>query len=137
MTRVRAAFARLLPEAGDVVAHAGDGYRLLLPPEVVLDVDVLRADAAFDAAAAALESGDYGEAARLATDARVVLGHQFLPGEEGPWVAEIRHELHTDRVQALEFLARAGSISTSPPSPPPSPPRRSGSSPTASRRTGC
>ena len=107
MTKVRTAFARLLPDAGDVVSHAGDGYRLQLPPGVALDVDVLRAGAALDGAAAALDAGDFSEAARLATDARVVLGHQFLPGEDGPWVAELRHDLHSARVRALELLARA------------------------------
>jgi DNA-binding SARP family transcriptional activator len=107
MSKVRLALSRLLPEAGDVLVHTGDGYRLQLPDGVELVVDVELALAGVDAATAAVAAADAAEGARLATQARVVLSRQFLPGEEGPWVEEVRRELHDARVRALEVLARA------------------------------
>jgi DNA-binding SARP family transcriptional activator len=107
MSKVRAALAELLPDAGDVLVHTPSGYRLEWPATTEVDVDVVTARASVAAARTAFEDGDAVAAIRSATEARVVLSRPFLPTEEGPWIVEIRDQLHAARLDALEVLARA------------------------------
>src|SRR5215208_1185488 len=72
-----------------------------------IEVDLEAAATAAARAEAAIDAHDWAEAA---TQAREVLGvdlQTFLPDCDGPWVAEVRRELETIRLRALEALGEA------------------------------
>jgi WD40 repeat protein/DNA-binding SARP family transcriptional activator len=87
-----------------VHAHAGT-YQLLPPRD--LEVDIERAVAETDLAAAALAVEDAAGAADLAARARSVLARPLLPGIDSSWVEARRRELALALHRALDVLGEA------------------------------
>jgi WD40 repeat protein/DNA-binding SARP family transcriptional activator len=87
-----------------VRAHAGT-YQLLPPRD--LEVDIERAVAETDLAAAALAVEDAAGAADLAARARSVLARPLLPGIDSSWVEARRRELALALHRALDVLGEA------------------------------
>jgi SARP family transcriptional regulator, regulator of embCAB operon len=80
-------------------------YRLELPDATW--VDVVAAATAARCAEEALSAGDATKARKEATEAVSLAERQFLPGDDGNWVAAQRRELGDVRVRALSVLADA------------------------------
>ncbi len=104
-SQVRAALTSVLP--GIDVLPARQHAQLVVPDDVELKVDVESARDAVLEAEVALAESDHATAAELAARARPILTHPFLPGDEGPWVAEQRAVLRDLLLRALETLAAA------------------------------
>ena len=79
-------------------------YKVTLPADSW--IDVVAADDAAAAAACALADGKLGEALANASAAAAIARGTFVPGEEGPWVAERRAELQAVLARALVCLAQ-------------------------------
>lgn len=102
---------RFLADAGldpaEVLVSAGGGYRLRLPPDVVVDLDEARR-----ALAAALEQhagGDPARAAAHAERAGALARLPFLPHHDSEWADGVRNELASMHSRALELQIRAHS----------------------------
>lgn len=83
-----------------------DGFRVVLPPDARIDVE-----AAVDAvhrAESALAQGDPRRAWGPAQVAMFVAARPFLPGEDSPWIDELRRSLADLHLRALEAYAQAG-----------------------------
>jgi DNA-binding SARP family transcriptional activator len=76
-------------------------------PGVPIEVDLEVAARAAALAESAIDVHDWPEAAACARDALAVDLQTFLPDCEGPWVNELRRELETIRLRALEALGEA------------------------------
>jgi WD40 repeat protein/DNA-binding SARP family transcriptional activator len=87
-----------------VHAYAGT-YQLLAPKN--LEIDIERAIAETDLAAAALAAEDAPGAADLAARARSVLARPLLPGIDSSWVEAKRRELALALYRALDVLGEA------------------------------
>ena len=108
-------------------ADAVDGrstIRLCLP-EAWVDLEAA-AEAIHRAGSSVAQQG-WARAWGPALTALFVAERDFLPGEDAPWIDEIRHQLTELRLRALECYAAAGWASAGPNSPPRSGPP--GSSP--------
>jgi DNA-binding SARP family transcriptional activator/tetratricopeptide (TPR) repeat protein len=81
---------------------------LRLVPKGDVDVDVEAAATAAARAEAAVDVHDWAAAAAHSRDALSVDLQTFLPDCDGPWVNELRRELDSLRMRALETLAEAG-----------------------------
>jgi DNA-binding SARP family transcriptional activator len=81
---------------------------LRLVPAGKLEVDVEEAATAAGRAEAAVDERDWAAAAAHARETLAVDLQTFLPDCDGPWVNELRRELDTVRLRALEALAEAG-----------------------------
>jgi DNA-binding SARP family transcriptional activator len=103
---------RVIEAAGldpaEVIRRTGGGYRLQLPADAVVDLDVARAGLARaratldgDPAGAAAEADLAAESARL----------PFLPRHEGEWVDGVRRELESILLESLELSARGHAAS--------------------------
>jgi DNA-binding SARP family transcriptional activator len=79
--------------------------RLFLP---VARVDLEAAADAIHKAESAVAQRDWPRAWGPALTALFVAERDFLPGEDAPWIDEIRHRLTELRVRALECYAAAG-----------------------------
>ena len=88
----------------EVVHAQSGGYRFQLEG---IEVDLEGAVAAREGAESALGAGHAEKAARLATQAQVVLARPLLAGIDAPWVDDRRRELALDLRRALEVLADA------------------------------
>jgi DNA-binding SARP family transcriptional activator len=99
---------RYLEDAGldpaEVLTTARRGYRLQLPPGVVVDLDEAREGLA--RARALLDAGDGVDAAGHAARSASLAGRPFLPNHDGEWVDGIRRELESMHARALEIEAR-------------------------------
>lgn len=87
--------------------HSVDGrstLRLCLPDAWV---DLEAADAAIHRAESSVAQQDWGRAWGPALTALFVAERGFLPGEDAPWIDEIRHHLTELRLRALECYAAA------------------------------
>ncbi|HYZ99812.1 MAG TPA: AAA family ATPase, partial [Acidimicrobiales bacterium] len=108
VTRVRSFLRSVLPPgAPDPIVAERGRYRLRLPDDVEVDVDVEDAEQALAEAGRALVSGDPVEARRRADHAVSRLRGPFLPGRHGGWVDEQRDRLSVRLVAALEEVSRA------------------------------
>ena len=105
MTKLR----RLLEECGidrsTGLTSAFGCYTLALPPDTWIDVRA--AARALEQAETALTAGDPDDARAQAATAATLSRPTFLPGEEGPWVAEQRRDLRDVHLRALECLRDA------------------------------
>lgn len=99
----------LLTESGldgpNVLTSAFGCYRLDLPKESW--IDVIAARDGVGRAEESLEDGDLENAKAAASFAESLVRKTFLPGEDGRWVEEKRHELVDVRDRALMALAEA------------------------------
>lgn len=87
--------AEIASDAGCYHARLGDAW-----------VDVEVAANAVDRAEGAMRTGDVGDAWSEAVVAAAITRRPLLPGEDRPWVAELRGRLRSLRVRALDVLAR-------------------------------
>ena len=71
-------------------------------------VDLEAAAAAIHRAESSVAQGDWRRAWGPALTALFVAERDFLPGEDAPWIDEIRHQLAELRLRALECYAAAG-----------------------------
>ncbi|WP_026422638.1 ATP-binding protein [Actinokineospora inagensis] len=95
VTRVRAALAEAGLSGRDVLRSEAGGYRVTLPPDVVVDVERAEADIA------------EARAADRLTEAEAVTGAPFLPGVDGAWAVGWRTRLRGLRVRALAAVSTA------------------------------
>jgi len=82
-----------------------DGLRLLLPAGAWVDVDAARD--AIHRAESAVALGAWGRAWGAAQVSLFTARRGFLPGEDLPWIADVRNELDSLHTRALEAYAEA------------------------------
>ena len=90
-----------LPAADTLTSSAGC-YRLVLPSDTAVDVEL--AEGETDAARLALGAGQLAGALAAAERASTIAGRPLLPGHDGAWVEDRRAALHQVRVRSLELL---------------------------------
>jgi DNA-binding SARP family transcriptional activator len=105
-TALSALLSKLRRALGDHALSGRSELRLTLPGSLAVDVEV--AATATAVAEAAIDRRDWYGAAAAAREVLTVDLQTFLPDCDGPWVSELRRELDTVRVRALEVLAEAG-----------------------------
>jgi DNA-binding SARP family transcriptional activator len=76
--------------------------RMVLPADARVDVEI--AQQLLHRSRTALAAG---QPASAWTPAHVILSRRFMPGHEGPWIDEMRRELHGLLLDALECAVRA------------------------------
>src|SRR5215216_262837 len=91
-----------LPPADTLTSSAGC-YRLVLPTDTAVDVELAEGEA--EQARRALAAGRLEEALAAAERARTIAGRPLLPGHDGAWVQDRRAALHQVLVRSLELLA--------------------------------
>src|SRR5215216_3315308 len=91
-----------LPAADTLTSSAGC-YRLVLPTDTAVDVELAEGQA--EQARQALAAGRLAEALAAAERARTIAGRPLLPGHDGAWVQDRRAALHQVLVRSLELLA--------------------------------
>ena len=96
--------APLLSKLRRVIAL--DGLRVMLPPDARVDVEAA-ADAGHRAESA-LAQGDARRAWGPAQVAMFIAARPFLPGEEAPWIDDLRRSLADLHLRAVEAYAQAG-----------------------------
>jgi SARP family transcriptional regulator, regulator of embCAB operon len=82
-----------------------DGLRLLLPAATWIDLEAARD--AVHRAESSLAARDWGRAWGAAQITLFTARRGFLPGDDLPWIAGIRHELDSLHVRALEAYAES------------------------------
>ncbi len=82
-----------------------DGLRIKLPTDVWVDLEGARA--AIHRAESALVGSEYSRAWAAAQATLFAARWGFAPGEDRPWIEQVRHELHGLRLSALETYAGA------------------------------
>ncbi len=112
MSKLRALFSAGGLDGATAVEWRFGCYQLHLPPDAVVDVE--QAAAAVDGADAALARGHLKSAADYANRAVELARGTFLPGDEGPWVDEVRAGQRRLLVRALDAGIRAAHDSGDP-----------------------
>lgn len=84
---------------------AFDGLRLALPTGSWVDIEAARD--AIHRAESAVALGEWGRAWGAAQVTLFTARRGFLPGEDLPWIADIRNELEGLQIRALEAYAQA------------------------------
>ena len=95
LSRLRSALAPL----------ALDGLRLEFPPATWVDLEAARD--AIHRAESARRQQDWGRAWSASQITLFTARRGFLPGDDQPWIAEVRRELDSLHVRALEAYAEA------------------------------
>src|SRR5215216_4567610 len=90
-----------LPAADTLTSSAGC-YRLVLPGDTTVDVELAEGQAS--QAQRALAAGRLAEALAAAERSRAIAGRPLLPGHDGAWVQDRRAALHQVLVRTLELL---------------------------------
>jgi DNA-binding SARP family transcriptional activator len=90
-----------LPAADTLISSAGC-YRLVLPTDTAVDVELAVGEA--EQARRALGAGRLEEALAAAERARAIAGRPLLPGHDSTWVQDRRTALHRVLVRSLELL---------------------------------
>ena len=93
--------------AGETLTCAFGCYQLRLPPDTVVDLDLIAS--ALDAAERALSERDLDLACTQALMAHSLASQPLLPGEDGEWIDRRRAERRTQLLRALEILAEVWS----------------------------
>ena len=88
----------------DAVASVSGCYQLRLPVESWIDLEA--AVRAVDVAEAAIRRNAIDEAWSEATVATAIARRPLLPGEDAPWIDDVRLRLTATHVRALETLAQ-------------------------------
>ena len=104
-TRLNPLLSKLRRVFGVDVVQGRSTLRLCLPDAWV---DLEAAAEAIHRAESSVAQQDWGRAWGPALTALFVAGRDFLPGEDAPWIDEIRHQLTELRLRALECYAAAG-----------------------------
>jgi DNA-binding SARP family transcriptional activator len=103
---VDSALGALLSKLRRVLAPvAVDGIRVTLPAAAWVDLEGARA--AIHRAESALTRDDHATAWAAAQTSLFAARRGFLPGEDRPWITQVRHELVGLQVRALETYAEA------------------------------
>jgi DNA-binding SARP family transcriptional activator len=102
VSKVRGFLDALGLPADETLTSAAGCYRLALPPDTAVDVELAAGE--IDAARSALAAGDLERAAAAAERARQIAGRPLLPGHEGTWVEHRRAGLQRILVDSLELL---------------------------------
>ena len=105
ISRVRAFLGAAGLPASELLTNSHGYYRLSLPDDIEVDVEV--ASAAVDVAEAAGAAGAHQEAVAAAEQARVVTARPFIAGAEGEWVDAVRRRQAGLRVRALDAMVRS------------------------------
>lgn len=103
MSKLRTALGEVGLDGSKTLASAFGCYQLRLPPDAWVDLEA--ATDAIHRAESELHAGRHQEANGWTLVANSIARRPFLPGEEGPWSARRRAELHDIRVRALECRA--------------------------------
>jgi DNA-binding SARP family transcriptional activator len=103
VSKVRDFLDQLGLPATDTLTSVAGCYRLSLPADTAVDVELAAGEA--DAARSALEAGDLERALAAAGRARAIAGRPLLPGHEGPWVEDRRAALRQVLIGGLEMQA--------------------------------
>ena len=104
-TRLNPLLSKLRRVFGVDVVQGRSTLRLCLPDAWV---DLEAAAEAIHRAESSVAQQHWGRAWGPALTALFVAGRDFLPGEDAPWIDEIRHQLTELRLRALECYAAAG-----------------------------
>jgi DNA-binding SARP family transcriptional activator len=91
-----------LPAADTLTSSAGC-YRLVLPGDTAVDMELAEGQA--ERARRALSAGRLAEALAAAERARAIAERPLLPGHDGAWVQDRRAALRQVLVRSLELLA--------------------------------
>jgi DNA-binding SARP family transcriptional activator len=102
VSKVRRFLAALELPAQETLTSSSGCYRLVLPGDATVDVELAAQEA--DAAERALADGDLQRALAAAETARSLAGRPLLPGQEGAWVERRRAAWHEVLVRALQVL---------------------------------
>jgi SARP family transcriptional regulator, regulator of embCAB operon len=102
VSKVRGVLVRAGVDAERVIATVSGCYQLRLPAGAWVDLEAC--PLALDRGEAALRRGDVAAAWSEATVASAIARRPFLPGEDQPWVDEVRARLRGWRVRALDCL---------------------------------
>lgn len=105
ISKLRALLTSCGLDGSQVLTNAFGCYQLTLPPGSWLDVEA--ATALAREAELALVAGQAETALRAAREAIELARRPFLPGEEGPWVADRRAALTSLLATALDTAAEA------------------------------
>jgi hypothetical protein len=102
VSKVRDFLDRLGLPAADTLTSSSGCYRLVLPTDTAVDVELAEGEAG--QAQRALDAGRLDEALGAAERARAIAGRPLLPGHDGAWVQDRRAALHRVLVRTLELL---------------------------------
>jgi DNA-binding SARP family transcriptional activator len=105
VSKVRAFLDLLGLPAADTLASSSGCYRLTLPSDTAVDVELAAGEA--DTARRALGAGQPQRAVAAAGRARTIAGRPLLPGHNSAWVEDRRAALHQLLLSCLELLADA------------------------------
>src|SRR5512132_3700928 len=102
VSKVRDFLDRLGLPAADTLTSSSGCYRLVLPTDTAVDVELAEGEAG--QAQRALDAGRLDEALGAAERARAIAGRPLLPGHDGAWVQDRRAALHQVLIRSLELL---------------------------------
>ena len=103
---LRPLLSRLRRVLGADAVTSGEQPGLVLPPDAFVDLDAARDG--LHRAEAAVAARDFARGWAPARIALHTAARGFLPGQDVPWVAEIRRELDEMRLRALECVGAIG-----------------------------
>jgi DNA-binding SARP family transcriptional activator len=102
VSKVRDFLDRLGLPAADALTSSSGCYRLVLPSDTAVDVELAEGEA--DAARRALSQGRLAQALAAADRANAIAGRPLLPGHDGAWIEDRRAALHQVLIRSLELL---------------------------------
>jgi DNA-binding SARP family transcriptional activator len=102
VSKVRDFLDQLGLPAADTLTSSAGCYRLVLPTDTAVDVELAEGQA--EQAQRALAAGRLEEALAAAERARAIAGRPLLPGHDGTWVQDRRAALRQVLVRSLELL---------------------------------
>jgi DNA-binding SARP family transcriptional activator len=105
VSKVRGFLEELELPADDMLTSSSGCYRLVLPGDATVDIEL--AAGQVDVAERALAGGDPERALGAAGTARAIAGRPLLPGQEGGWVERRRAAWQQVRVRALQVVVDA------------------------------
>jgi DNA-binding SARP family transcriptional activator/energy-coupling factor transporter ATP-binding protein EcfA2 len=105
VSKVRGFLEALELPADDMLTSSSGCYRLVLPDDATVDVELAVGEA--DAAEWALAAGDLERALAAAGAARALAGRPLLPGQEGNWVERRRAAWREVLVRVLQVMVDA------------------------------
>jgi DNA-binding SARP family transcriptional activator len=105
VSKVREFLEELELPADDMLTSSSGCYRLVLPGDATVDVELAAREA--DAAERALADGDLERALAAAGTARALAGRPLLPGQEGGWVERRRAAWQQVLARALQAMVDA------------------------------
>ncbi|MDQ1447433.1 MAG: family transcriptional regulator, regulator of embCAB operon [Actinomycetota bacterium] len=89
--------------SGDPITTVSGCYQLRLPLDTWIDLETCMRSV--DVSEAEIRRGEIDRAWSEATVATAIARRPFLPGEDAPWIDEVRNRLRDAHVRALDVLA--------------------------------